>query len=301
MDSPQVVFLLPGGAEVPVGPGGLIGRIVTAAFTIDDPRISEAHAMVSLRGGDLQLIALRGALVVGRRKVVRVSLKVGVRIELVPGIEIEVADIVLPERILAVSIDDAPPEPLVAASYVFQGGPPPRLVAGYTDSTPLALWTSAGGWRYRAQPGTEAQKLSEGAVLDVEGHRLRVVGVAPELVGVANTVMRTRSQKLTLVLRYDTVHLHLEGAETLPIGGIPARILTELGRFGAPVPWTMVASSIWTAEKDRFVMRQNWDRHLKALRVRLREAGVRDDLVHADGLGNIELLLYPEDRLVDES
>lgn len=40
-------------------PGDLIGRLPGAALQIADPRVSEAHAMVSLRAGELVLLALR--------------------------------------------------------------------------------------------------------------------------------------------------------------------------------------------------------------------------------------------------
>jgi len=40
--------------------GDLIGRLGTAALHFDDARISEAHAMISLRGQELKLLALRG-------------------------------------------------------------------------------------------------------------------------------------------------------------------------------------------------------------------------------------------------
>ena len=57
---PTTRLQLPSGAMVLLGPGDLIGRSPTAALHIDDPRISEAHSMVSLRGSQLKLLALRG-------------------------------------------------------------------------------------------------------------------------------------------------------------------------------------------------------------------------------------------------
>lgn len=43
-----------------LGHGDLIGRLWSAALCLSDPRVSEAHAMVSLREGQLRLLALRG-------------------------------------------------------------------------------------------------------------------------------------------------------------------------------------------------------------------------------------------------
>lgn len=302
MAVPLVTFLLPDGAEVPVGPGGLVGRMSTAALPIDDPRVSEAHAMVSLRGGDLVLLALRGALVVGRRRVARVALQPGLRVELVTGVDLVVIGLTLPDGITALRWGDQPPVPLIASSYALEVGADVRLEPGYAPDASANLWTSAAeGWRVRFR-GQEPRRLDIGFTWQEAGHRFVTVEVPSVSAGVAATVASSGAQRpLTIVMRYDTVHVHPEGGALVHVVGIPARLLTELGRYAAPVPWEMVARTIWKGETDRFVLRQNWDRHLKALRARLRESAVRDDLVRADGLGNVELVLRPEDRLVDES
>ena len=106
---------------------------------------------------------------------------------------------------------------------------------------------------------------------------------------------------LTIVTRFETAHIHREGGPSVQVPGIPARIISELAAYEAPVPWEMVARSIWKDDRDRFQLRQNWDRHLRALRARLEKAGLRDDVVRPDGCGNVELFLQPGDRLVDES
>ena len=51
---------LPDGSARELRPGDIIGRMRGAALCLDDPRISEAHALVSLRGSTLRLLALRG-------------------------------------------------------------------------------------------------------------------------------------------------------------------------------------------------------------------------------------------------
>ena len=52
---PCVVFRGPDGQRHRVPHGGVIGRLSGAALVLRDPRVSEAHAMVSLRGGALHL------------------------------------------------------------------------------------------------------------------------------------------------------------------------------------------------------------------------------------------------------
>jgi len=57
---PYVSFRLPSGKLVALGPGDVIGRSDRAALCLSEPYISEAHAMVSLRSGELKLLSLRG-------------------------------------------------------------------------------------------------------------------------------------------------------------------------------------------------------------------------------------------------
>ena len=85
------------------------------------------------------------------------------------------------------------------------------------------------------------------------------------------------------------------------IPGLGARIISELVAYDAPVPWEMVAKTIYPDIEDPVRLRTNWDRTLRRLRPMLRRKGVRDTLVRADGKGNIELVLREEDAAVDES
>ena len=80
---PTIVFRLPDGTTAALGHGDVIGRLESAALHLSDPRISEAHAMVSLRGGALKLVALRGRLVVDGAALRDV--------ELVPGLVVQLA------------------------------------------------------------------------------------------------------------------------------------------------------------------------------------------------------------------
>jgi len=50
MSRALVWIRLPDGSLVALGHGDFIGRVWTAALVLDDPRVSEGHAMISLRG-----------------------------------------------------------------------------------------------------------------------------------------------------------------------------------------------------------------------------------------------------------
>ena len=52
------------GTEYALAPGALVGRAAGAACLVSDAGVSEAHALLSLRGRQFLLLSLRGALVV---------------------------------------------------------------------------------------------------------------------------------------------------------------------------------------------------------------------------------------------
>jgi len=72
-------FRLPSGEEVELEPGDIVGRMPRCDLRIEDPRISEAHALVSLRGPTLKLLVLRGRISVGGKTVTEVALSAGQR------------------------------------------------------------------------------------------------------------------------------------------------------------------------------------------------------------------------------
>lgn len=295
---PTVTFALPDGEEVEVGPGSFVGRLVHAAVCIDHPRISEAHALVSLRGPYLYLIALRGALSVDGQRVPHVRLAHGQRIGLVDELALEVRALTLPTEVLALEGLAAQPIPLLRPAYTLRADPA-RVQPGYDPAGQGWIWSADG---HRLQLGeavpsalVDGQSFALGsATLTARRVPLRAAGLPPTL------HMSGRDPGLRVVSRHETLHLHREDGAVFTIGGIPARIVSELVEYGVPVPWELVARAIWPEQTDVYALRQNWDRHLKRLRRKLAEAGFRTNLVRADGRGNAELLLMPQDAVVDE-
>jgi hypothetical protein len=72
---PEVRLRLPDEQIVAAGPGAIIGRSHTAEVRIDDGRVSEVHAYVSLRASQLVLLALRGRVRSGERDTPRLELR----------------------------------------------------------------------------------------------------------------------------------------------------------------------------------------------------------------------------------
>jgi hypothetical protein len=295
------------GACVTVHPGGLIGRVTGAEVMIADPRVSEAHALVSLRSRALKLLALRGGLTVEGRDVDVVTLERGLRVELADGLFITVERVDLPTHTLVLCGAAQGPVELGSSTHSLllgEGGGPRtlRLVAGFVANAAGHLWSSGARlWiRLREQ---EPEMVVAGGQWSVEGVALRVIQVP--LDGTSDTVDGARApmerSSLVIVARYTSVHVQREGG-TAVLTGKPANLVSELVRFGGkPVPWDMLSRQIWGERTERDPLRDNFDATRSRLRRQLRELAIREDLVSLDGSGNVELVLYPGDRLVDET
>lgn len=106
---------------------------------------------------------------------------------------------------------------------------------------------------------------------------------------------------LRILARYDTVHIHREGEPVVVLTGILARMISELVSVKVAISWEALAQSLWPEEEERPALRNRWDVALARLRTRLKSAGIRSDLVKADGSGNIELLLNAADVVEDQT
>jgi hypothetical protein len=104
-----------------------------------------------------------------------------------------------------------------------------------------------------------------------------------------------------LVANYDSVHIHRDNSVAIALGGISARILSELVAMDGPAEWEVIAREVWRGEQDRHDLRKKWDVNLFRLRSKLRKAKIRSDLIRSDGCGKLELLLHADDTVVDKT
>lgn len=295
-----VRLTLPNGDAVALGHGDFIGRLPSAALYLDDARISEAHALVSLRGQELKLLALRGRFAIGQKPVSEVVLRPGLRIQLARDLEIHVQDVVLPESVLAVSGDGLPSRVLRGTTSLVVR-PRPQLIPRYQGDADAWFWSAGEGWRLRLAGG-EPRLLKPGDAFEVAGLRFHANATALASAGQARTqVHGAVGAPFRLVSTYDTAHFHREGQPVLTVRGIPARMLGELVACGAPVSWKDVARVIWPRVEDDHQLRTKWDIALSRLRGKLRNGGVRPDIVRPDGTGNIELVLADGDVVEDRT
>lgn len=143
---PVVTVRLKDGSEWDLGPGAIIGRLWSAELPIDDPRISEAHAMVSLRGGELKLLSLRGLFSLSDKPVNELTFQVGQTILLARGLGMDVIRVVLPGEVLAFEGEDLPRAVLEGvASLVTR--PRPMLVPRYQEGAAARIWSTGEGWK----------------------------------------------------------------------------------------------------------------------------------------------------------
>lgn len=280
--------------------GDLIGRVWSAALQLDDGRVSEAHALVSLREGQLQLIALRGSLSVGGQPLSQVVLVPGQRIALATGVDLEVSEVHAPASVLGVEGKDLVRQALPGVCSLL-ADPTPRVARGWREDAPVHIWTTGDHWMARPRGG-EPEPVSAGQTITVAGSTLRFVDIALADAGPRTTRKHGAvDAPLRVIAQFDSVHVHREGLTPLVLGGMQARLLSELVALAGPVSWSALAEELWPDESDAHLLRGRLDTLISRLRRRFRAAGLRNDLVHTDGSGVVELLLYPHDVVEDRT
>lgn len=292
-----VSVLDPSGQEHELVHGDLIGRVWTAALQLNDGRISEAHAMISLREGELRLLALRGRFAVDGKPLDTVALEPGMVVQLARGVDVQVVEVHLPEQIIGVEGEHLPRQALPGVASFVAG---PRLVAGWRDDALAHTWHTGDGTMV-AQGGA-TRSLEIGDTLTLDGATIEVVAL-PTASASPDATRRggSLSLPLRLVARFDTVHLHREGHPPVLFSGKQARLISELVAVGTSISWQALAGELWPDEADTSVLRSRLDVVLSRTRRKLRARGVRADLVRPDGAGHIELVLYGQDEVEDKT
>jgi len=296
-----VRFRLPDGSTRDLCPGDLVGRIWSAALRLEDPRISEAHALVSLRGGDLKLLALRGVLAVDRKQVSEVVLTPGLTVRLSKTQSLEVLAVEVPDAVLAVEGPGLRRQILAASVYSLTALPRPELTARYVGGADAYLWSTGEGWQL--QLGAEPPRaLNIGDTWTLGERTFEAVSVLLAQAGQDRTQLQGRLHPpIRIVANYDTVHIHRDSAAVVALSGLSARIISELVAMDGPAEWSVLAGQLWRGEEDRDALRRKWDVNLARLRKKLRDAQLRPDLVKAGGTGTFELLLLPGDTVEDRT
>jgi hypothetical protein len=280
-----------------MAPGALVGRLRSADLQLADPRVSEAHALLSLRGLELRLLALRGRFAVDGRVQDEVALSPGMTVEFAPGLAVDVVEVVVPDAVLALEGPGLPAQVLSGVCSLVIG-PPARLVERYQGDADAVFHWDGSTWWARAGNGA-ARPVADGDSVEVRGlvfttRSVPVAGLPDE---------RTRDGGLRPALRiearFDSVTILRDGQDTVVLSGLSARIVSELVAMAGPVSWQVLAGQLWPEDNDAAVLRSRFDVALLRLRRKLREARLPPDLVRADRLGFLELVVQSGDEILD--
>lgn len=263
--------------------GNLIGRSAIARLRLQRPDISEAHAMISLRGGALWLLYLRRPASIDGRPVWELPLEAGVVAPLADGVALKVCGIWGAGEVLALQLGEHPPLALsgghqsLGADGVLVDG---RLAGAlaevwWTDGEPWILVLGEAG----AEPALPERSWTTG------GQELKVV-LAPSA-GTAwtqrvavrpSTTVRT-SARLTRVEDELGASCELKGNSSLVCYSLAIRTRDQ----GKGVAWTAVGSALWGAKRAPFMWENMRNNVLYRLDQRLRAFGLRDDLIRREG------------------
>jgi hypothetical protein len=298
---PHAVFALPDGSEHSLGPGDLIGRLWSCALCLDDGRVSEAHALVSGRGDELRLLALRGRFAVDGAPVVDATLHAGQVITLAAGLDLRVRHVYLPDAVLGVEGPGVPRQAIVGVTSVKRAFDGLRLVPGHVTDADAHVWSTGEAW-HAALAGGAPAAVDAGDVLKIGEHNLRFVDIPLGHAAAADTrVDRLSARPMRVVARFQDVRIFREGEPVAVLDGIAARIVSELVAVGGPVSWLIVAREVWREEDSEARLRHRWDVALVRLRARLQEARIPRDFVRCDRSGFVSLSTTDGDELVDET
>lgn len=281
---------------VSLGPGEFIGRSDMAALCVDDPRISEAHAMVSLRGHALKLLALRGRFRVRGRVVAEATLREGMRVELAQDLGMRCERIHLPTHLLGLRIEGMPPFQLMGTMTLY-ADTTPRLAQGFDPEGDAIFWAVGEQWRAsitRAAP----RVLKAGETLDISGLPVQILSIP---IDDAEQPRTRTSLRVPLTLRClgEAVRVETPGTSPLMLTGIPGKILAALIRHDNMTTWRHICDDVWAGDAStETALRRRFDTGLGRLRARLDELLPDDErLIVLDGAGMVTLQLTTEDRV----
>lgn len=232
---PHLLIRLPDQTLAELGHGDLIGRVWSAALQVDDPRISEAHAIISLRGGEFWMLALRRMVAVEQKPVSEVRLAPGLTVELADGLGLTVEEVFLPQEVMAIEGEGLPRVILPAlCSLRLAPDRRPQLSPRYEPDAPCQIWSSAAEWRLRLA-GSPDQALLPGTAWEIGGRRFSACAVPLQQDSpLATRVQGGTHRPLRIIAAFDTVQIQRDGEPTLALSGIQARLISELVALGGP-------------------------------------------------------------------
>ena len=180
--------------------------------------------MLSLRGQELKLLALRGRFAVEGRTRSSLVLAEGQRISLAEGLILVVEAVELPAAVLGIEGDGLPRQVLTGVSSLMTH-PRPEVVPRFVPGAPAHLWTDGDGWQLHV--GDQVTFITPGVSWELGGRTFRVVSV--DLSSAGRTATRAEGaiqRPLRLVANFETAHVFPGGGEALALSALTARLLS---------------------------------------------------------------------------
>lgn len=283
-----------------LGIGDLIGRSEQAALCLDDPRISEAHALLSLRGGALVLLALRGRFRHRGQVIAELELRPGMAIELYKNFWLHCDEVFVPGKLMGLEIPGLATTTLTHTSSLFFDHDTERfsLQHGHIAQADAVFWSLSDTWSYRKKDGI-THELEPGDVIEIKGAMIRCVQIPLDDVGVLRT-RQVRRPPLRLEVFDKGVKISANVHERAAmLSGIPGKILASISTCEHPVPWQQIARLVWLEDRSyESALRRRFDVGLLRLRDKLQQLDLPHDIVRMDGSGLVGIFLEPEDQIV---
>lgn len=260
--------------------GDLVGRHSACVVPLHHPDAPLVAACLVRRGAHLFLVAQGPKPALGRGGAKRVRLKPG-RVVPFPGCRLEVVSVHLPERTLAVSFGEHPPQELVAPFYSLSGGRRPDLLPGEVPQPDAIIVHCGSLWRISVGGGSY-DTLEAGRVWQIAGTTLRSSWVTPLRSSAADV-----HEPIVIDAPMDVEYVRISRPtrHRVTLNGRPAAALRAVvfgsgsGRYGRRADDASLVSDIGE------------------LHYALQAHGLRHDLVRPDGLGGWELFLHAADRV----
>lgn len=291
----HVLLRLPDGRLVYVPPGSVIGRLVTSAVPINDPRISEAHVLVTHRGDSMWMISLQPQpiKVLGERSHRSVKLETGQRLSLTEGYVMEVIAVVTPDRLPQAqyrTVGESAWQTLgnLDGHEHYSVMPGPLWAAGPQSGALFRLACGVDSW-VLFSPAGEAIPIEDLDVWSAGEWEFRFLWCPVGQAGIAKTMAKGHP-----FLDY-SIEIGENFVRFIPLGGsLPREQLTFVGqhrllllallREPGPRRWQVLGAEVWDdwAELDRTARERRWNPAVHRLRKRLMEHGLDPDIIYRD-------------------
>ena len=286
----RVRLSLADGSSAMLAHGELIGRLESAAWRINRPTISQAHAIVVHRDADLYLVSLRRLLVLKERRLNEVCLRSGQQIALAQDVLITVDEVAIPDDRAVLESRALGPCLLPPVSSIF-AGTPPRLVPRFDPTADAHVWFTGAGWKVHVDDKVRDLVIGDRFFVG-ESFQLTKRNLAG--FHEAQQTMPGGILPVHIVIKKDLVELH-HGEKMLMMTGSEARIVAELAAFRGPVAWGLLAKELWPSATGSDLL-EHWSVCLRQIALKFKGAGIRSSLIARRG-SQIQLDLRPGDQV----